>query len=68
MIKEVFSAHLNTTITISIVEKEVYFFAHDNIIYDFSFDEWPESKRQLQDKKWFTQEMADFLTSNIQPC
>lgn len=40
----------------------------DGCFYDFKLENWdPHYKRHMMDKQWFTQEMADFITSNIQP-
>ena len=40
---------------------------HDEF-YDFLKENWKDTfKEHMAQKSWFTSEMADFITSNIQP-
>jgi hypothetical protein len=41
---------------------------HDQEFYDFLKEDWHlRFKEHMKYKSWFTQEMSDFITSNIQP-
>ncbi len=41
---------------------------HDQEFYDFLKEDWHHRfKEHMKYKSWFTQEMSDFITSNIQP-
>lgn len=41
---------------------------HDHEFYDFLKEDWHlRFKDHMKSKSWFTQKMADFITSNIQP-
>jgi len=41
---------------------------NDSEFYDFLKEDWHSKfKTHMAGKSWFTQEMADFITSNIQP-
>lgn len=72
MEKVFYSLHFNRNITISISVYDVDFI-FSTLEDDFSFYDFPlfefKSKyiKLLQDKAWFTKEMADFITQNIQP-
>lgn len=65
-----FSNHFDRTITISISFRDVDFIfsfpGEDFSFYDFPKIDWHSKfKKHMQDKAWFTQEMFDFINSNI---
>lgn len=55
-------------ITICIGNGFVQFFIYGCPFYDFLCTNWyPYYQNLMPLKRWFTPEMADFITSNIQP-
>jgi len=56
---------------IEIIDGEVLFTKNDETepFYYFSTDSWHSNfKTHMDDKRWFTPEMAEFIDKNIQPC
>jgi len=74
MQKEFISTHFNNRNILILIDHLFITFYFDystnqDEFYDFYKEDWHGwMKPHMQSKSWFTQEMADFITANIQPC
>jgi len=66
--KKLFKPGEFSEIEIDITDGIVKFYIYGAVFYDFFLCNWePYYKKHMADKKWFTKQMADFITENIKP-